>query len=37
MRYMIYADPHWSVYSSILRSRGNKDSGIYIKTEKNKM
>ena len=26
MRYMIYADPHWSVYSSILRSRGNKYS-----------
>ena len=26
MRYMIYADPHWSSYSSIVRSRGNKYS-----------
>ena len=26
MRYFIYADPHWSSYSSIVRSRGEKYS-----------
>ena len=26
MRCLIYADPHWSAYSSIVRSRGNKYS-----------
>ena len=26
MRYLIYADPHWSSYSSIVRSRGDKYS-----------